>query len=199
MTILERYEKTKDNFSVLNNKLWPILEHIEPEERRPVDRLNDTTLILLSIFAFEAFCWDCIRHVVEREQLDRNELGWDLVPALEKVLEMCQVPGKVLSELIGDLRSVMNIRNLYAHGAGRQNGLNNPACLPPKVLIRYKYETDLCMNCTDSCERCVKTDINTEWWPTRSMPEKPGSFSEIGSFFLHARDVIVDGLSCSGV
>lgn len=175
MTRLDEYKRDKDNFSKLNDTLWPVLDGLEPERSKPAHRVNDVTLLLLSIFAFEAICWDCIKDIAAKSQGLR--CSRELVPALKAAARRCRAANETVSKIHG-LSDIMAIRRLYAHGAGRRSGLSDPSSVPVQLLRDWLFESDECEGCSECCSRCSKTDLQTAWWPTRSLPSKPGAFSK---------------------
>jgi len=197
MSILRDYEQTKDDISAINNKLAEVLKPLDAVTRRPVDRINELALVLLSIFAFESLCWDCIREV---EGPEAGRFGSKLMPALEAAAKKCKAKCKI-DQVKPDLSEIMQIRNLYAHGVGRRRrgrrrSLDCPASLPADVLTKYAFESDSCAGCTECCDSCQKTDDDTQWWPSSG---EDGSFARIGAVLLCARDIVIDALGCRGV
>ncbi len=191
MTKLERYERTRASFSKINDAIWPLLERLPEDDAKPGHRANDTALILFSIFAFEALCWDCIHEVEDA----RQDCGIRLIPALEKAAYLCGTLAELPSEL-SKLRPIMKIRDLYAHAAGRRRGLDDRSSLTPATLRAHLFETDNCQGCPDqhACDACTRTDFDTEWWPTRSLCGDPGFFSIIGAKLKRLAPLLVEKL-----
>jgi hypothetical protein len=196
MTRLDEYYRTKHNFSKINDTLWPILEGMTDEKSKLIHRVNDTMLILLSIFAFEAVCWDCIADVRKKKPPAASTIL--LIPALQKTLAACGAPEEMVRD-VNRLYALMNIRHLYVHGAGRRRGLTDPKCLPARTLRHYGFEADECEGCpdrcADKCDACSRTNEDTQWWPLRSLCGQPGAFSKCVCVLDELMPLIVKNLA----
>jgi len=148
----EEFKELQDIIGKPNLQLAGGLEARPEPERKPIDRVNDTALILWMVFAFDAFCSGYVQRTTKREG------GALRCRLLQRLKKKAQAQGK-LPEIEAELKKVdrvIMIRHLWAHGAGRRSGLQNPDWLPPDVLEAHHFETD-----------GDRADPNAQWWPTR--------------------------------
>ncbi len=157
MTPYDEFKELSDQIGQVNRYLAAPLGQLSDSVRRPIDRVNDASLIVFHVFAFEDYCKRYISRLASKKgspSLNSNllkKLAWEAA-------QPSTAQPKRLDEAMPRLRvvdEVMMIRDLYAHGLGRRKPPKVPTRLTPTVLRSYGFETD-----------GREEDLEARWWPT---------------------------------
>ena len=156
MTWYDRFKALSDDIGRGNLLLAGPLKGMTDAQRKPIDRINDVSLIVLHVFAFEVFCLPYVRDVAD-VRWKPGGLNSGLLRELHKKAADQGVLDRIASDL-STVDAIMMIRHLYGHGMGRRSGLERPQNLPPAVLKAHHFKTD-----------DPEDDLDAQWWPTRNQ------------------------------
>jgi len=151
MTPYEEFLELSHQIGLVNGYLVTPLSQMSDSQRRPIDRVNDTALIVSHVFALEDLC----SHYISRSASRKGSLNSKLL----KKLAWEAAEAERLDEAMPRFRvvdEVMMIRDLCAHGLGRRKPLAVPTRLTPRLLRSYGFETD-----------GREDDLEARWWPKR--------------------------------